>query len=103
MTVCKGIEFWINFFVVLVDGLVVLDMPGCDRLQLLNINCNTTTVRQLDRQIKEKTQDTSKTNIKNNPQNSNEVKQEIDYLIAGPGKEANIVASVNQHRNFTKI
>ena len=50
----KDIEFQCNFFVVPGNGQAYLRMPDCERIQLLNINCDDTMISDLHgRQINE--------------------------------------------------
>ena len=93
------------FFVVPGNGSALLGMPDCKRLYLLNINCQTKKINKKEDKLMKKLnkikikiiKSKASNSFKNNLHNNNKIKQEIDYYTAGPGMEADRVASAEQH------
>ena len=58
--IIKDIEFQCNLFIVSGNGLTLLGMPDCERLQLLGITCDTMPTDLHGRQINEQPQQIKK-------------------------------------------
>ena len=89
-----GTEYLCIFFVVPGNGPALLGMIDCKQLHLLSIHCQTINNQHNGRQTNEQTKhDTSMpaNSFKNNLYANDKIKQGIDYFIAGPGMESNIV------------
>ena len=78
------------------NGTALLGLPDFERLQLLNINFQTTNIEQKWRQVNEqRKQDRSKLikNMKIDQHSNHKINAEIHYFIAGLEMEADRMAS----------
>ena len=106
----KGIAYWCHFCVVPGNWPALLGIPDCERLQLLSINLQTTNDQQMGIQINEQTKQVKSNpcnSSKNNLHTNNSIKQETDYIIAGPSMQGDGVASrktaLKMHNEYSNV